>query len=59
MVFYSVLEHLSTVFATCPEWDQQQKYKPDNLNVYYENNKKVLVKVEVTKSLAEILKLPE
>lgn len=48
-------EQLEVVFNTYPEWDVKQEYKVDNLNVYFETEKQDLVRVDVSKSLKEIL----
>lgn len=51
------MEQLVHVFETSPEWDEERKYKVNNLNVYFENEKRKNVKVDVSKTLLEILKL--
>lgn len=56
---YSFMEQLVHVFETSPEWDEERKYKVNNLNVYFENEKRKNVKVDVSKTLLEILKLDE
>lgn len=48
-------EQLEVVFNMYPEWDVKQEYKVDNLNVYFETEKQDLVRVDVSKSLKEIL----
>ncbi|CAG9770774.1 unnamed protein product [Ceutorhynchus assimilis] len=53
-----ILDHLSAVFETSPEWDVQNKYKLENLNVYFENQKKKFVKVDFNESLRDVLKKP-
>nr|XP_023030446.1 tetratricopeptide repeat protein 4 isoform X1 [Leptinotarsa decemlineata] len=49
-------EQLYYVFENFPEWDHERKYKPDHLNVYYETSKKKIVKVDIQKTLKDILK---
>lgn len=46
---------MSQVFETPPEWDEEQKYVVDRLNIYYETPKKI-VKVNINNSLGDILK---
>jgi tetratricopeptide (TPR) repeat protein len=53
------MEQLVHVFETSPEWDEERKYKVNNLNVYFENEKRKNVKVDVSKTLLEILKLDD
>ncbi|KAJ3652544.1 hypothetical protein Zmor_018499 [Zophobas morio] len=50
-------EQLTHVFENYPEWDEERKYKAENLNVYFEDEKKRNVQVDVNKTLLEILKL--
>jgi len=53
-----IIEHLSIVFETCPEWDRENKYRVNNLNVYYETEKQKIMKIDVNTTLEEILKHP-
>lgn len=46
------------VFKTFPEWDEQKIYRADNLNVYFETQQQKLVRIDVTKTLEVILKMP-
>lgn len=52
--------HLETIFATYPEWDQQRQYRSDNVNVYVEreNGGSKLVKIDVNRSLGDLLTIP-
>ncbi|XP_066148808.1 DNA polymerase interacting tetratricopeptide repeat-containing, protein of 47 kDa [Euwallacea fornicatus] len=54
----SISEHLNIIFETYPEWDQQKKYAPGNINVYFENLEQKLVKVDDKKPLGEVLMNP-
>ncbi|XP_050311726.1 DNA polymerase interacting tetratricopeptide repeat-containing, protein of 47 kDa [Anthonomus grandis grandis] len=54
----TVYDQLKIVFDTYPEWDEKREYRPDNLNVYYEDDKQKLVKVDVDKCLEDVLKGP-
>lgn len=62
VVFNAVLncsfyDQLSSVFEEKPDWDTQNKYSPDNLNVYFKNHDtNRIYRVDVRKSLAEVLK---
>ena len=56
--YCSIYEQLRIVFETYPEWDSGKKYQPDNLNVYYETDTRKIVKVNINKSLKDILKNP-
>lgn len=50
-------DHLVQMFATPPEWDKDQTYKLEDLNLYYEGTKKfTLFKVDINKTLLEIMK---
>ncbi|XP_066257763.1 DNA polymerase interacting tetratricopeptide repeat-containing, protein of 47 kDa [Euwallacea similis] len=54
----SISVHLNVVFETYPEWDYQKKYRPGNINVYFEDLKQKLVKVDDKKALREVLLNP-
>ncbi|XP_044261369.1 DNA polymerase interacting tetratricopeptide repeat-containing, protein of 47 kDa [Tribolium madens] len=50
-------EQLSQVFETRPEWDAEGKYRVEKLNVYFEDEKRRNIPVDVSRTLLEILKL--
>lgn len=50
----TLLDHLQSVFETRPEWDTENKYKSDLVNVYFESNEK-LFKINVKDNLKSIL----
>ncbi|KAJ8938935.1 hypothetical protein NQ314_011287 [Rhamnusium bicolor] len=53
------MEHLSLVFDTFPEWDEEKKYKLDDLNMYFESPKKKIFSVDINKILGDILTMKE
>ncbi|CAH1117980.1 unnamed protein product [Phaedon cochleariae] len=53
------LEQLNHVFETNPEWDTQNAYRANDLSVYYETPKKKIRKIDLEKSLGDILKSKE
>merc|ERR1719468_42525 len=54
---YSIFDdHLQMMFGEVPEWDQSGTYKYQNLEVYYEDQKRhKLVKVKNSSTLLEVL----
>lgn len=49
-------DHILDVFQEVPPWDEQKKYLPHALNVYYENQKiERIFKVDTSKRLGDIL----
>lgn len=55
--FFSRLsDHINEIFRVPPDWDVENKYRVDNINVYFENHKSQKVfPVDVEKSLKEIM----
>lgn len=50
-------DQLSQVFESCPEWDKEGKYRVGKINVYFEDDKKRNIGVDVSRTLLDILKL--
>ncbi|XP_043519952.1 DNA polymerase interacting tetratricopeptide repeat-containing, protein of 47 kDa [Frieseomelitta varia] len=52
----SLLEQLEQVFSVPPEWDSEERYTIENINVYFEGKDKCsLHKVNICQSLGKIL----
>ncbi|KAJ8910500.1 hypothetical protein NQ315_012347 [Exocentrus adspersus] len=52
-------EQLELVFEATPEWDEEKKYKSNNVNIYYETPRKRIVNVDLDKTLGDVLKMKE
>ncbi|KAJ8956073.1 hypothetical protein NQ318_016525 [Aromia moschata] len=55
----TIAVHLSEVFENCQEWDEEKKYTPQNLNVYYETSKRKIIKVDVDQTLQDVLEMED
>nr|XP_017510743.1 tetratricopeptide repeat protein 4 isoform X1 [Manis javanica] len=53
------IDHLMVMFAEMPSWDLEQKYCPDNLEVYFEDEDKAeLYRVPPRSTLLQVLQHP-
>ncbi|XP_037683060.1 tetratricopeptide repeat protein 4 isoform X2 [Choloepus didactylus] len=53
------IDHLTVMFGETPSWDLEQKYCPDNLEVYFEDEEKAeLYRVSPKSSLLQVLQHP-
>ncbi|KAM6219874.1 tetratricopeptide repeat protein 4 isoform 1-T1 [Rhynchocyon petersi] len=53
------IDHLMVMFAEMPSWDLEQKYRPDNLEVYFEDEEKAeLYRVPPECTLLQVLQHP-
>lgn len=50
-----LIEMLATVFGDFCDWDEEKKYKPETINVYYETLNRKIVKVSNNSTLEQIL----
>ncbi|XP_076254698.1 DNA polymerase interacting tpr containing protein of 47kD isoform X2 [Rhynchophorus ferrugineus] len=48
-------EQLKIVFETFPEWDKNHEYTVEALNVYFETEGQKIIKIDLQKTLSEIL----
>lgn len=49
-------EHLSIMFGQSPDWDDEKKYNPSSIQIYYDNRKKgKLMKIDHRMNLQEAL----
>ncbi|XP_018565306.1 tetratricopeptide repeat protein 4 [Anoplophora glabripennis] len=49
-------EHLALVFESFPDWDEDKKYIPGNINIYFETPRKKIISIDVNKTLSDALK---
>ncbi|KAL6094186.1 hypothetical protein STEG23_015464 [Scotinomys teguina] len=53
------IDHLMVMFSEAPPWDSEQKYHPDNLEVYFEDDDRAeLYQVSPWSSLLQVLQHP-
>lgn len=53
-------DHLHRVFQETPEWDLENKYKPEMVNLYFKNEKsEKFYLVDVEDTLGNVLKKKE
>ncbi|KAB0402533.1 hypothetical protein E2I00_002566, partial [Balaenoptera physalus] len=53
------IDHLMVMFGETPSWDLEQKYCPDNLEVYFEDDdRSELYRVPPKSTLLEVLQHP-
>lgn len=53
------IDHLMVMFGETPSWDSEQKYRPDNLEIYFEDEDRAeLYRVPPTSTLLQVLQHP-